>query len=323
MRYADFMGFLLTQKELMTKAPDAKFDSANWLDLCHVTVAPPFAKTVEAISAEFDWLRGIAASQDAQFVTEKDDLDRTGLKLVGGLQYPPEDVTLADLKRFREQGILFSTLAYAEESPFGGGFATPDAPLTEKGKTLILNMAEAGMVLDLAHAGWRTAREALDFIDRGHLWIPVAASHTGCAAVYNFNRNLPDDVLVRIAGHDGFVGIATLTFMLDEKDNRLEPFYAHLAHALELLGTERVAIGSDGIYKQIDLEEQGKIFAMMKERIDPKGIFRARFPDQPVKLNSPARMIKLAVRLLDFGIKAETVKKVVGENLFRFLSEVL
>ena len=321
--YADFLGFLLTQKELMTKDPNATFDPSVALDLCHVTVAPPTIKTVRGVIEEYHWFIRIAEKAGATWVLRERDFERPGLKLVGGLQSPPDDATYEDLGLMRGAGIIFMTLAYQGLSRFGGGFAEPDEHLTCRGEDLLEAMSAVGMSLDLAHVGETTARDALDYIEARSLPLRVVATHTGCQAVYHYDRNLPDDILERVAALDGLVGIATLTFALHESDNTLGPFRRHLDHAIEICGEDHVAIGTDGIYKTIDLREQEAIFAMMKAKIDPGNILRARFPDQPVELNSASRMAIIKDVLFDAGIHPATVEKLCGDNLFAFLRSVL
>lgn len=341
MKLADLMGFPLSQKEWMEKRGDVSFDPAilsGGLDLCHVTVAPPFVKTMEGIAKELCWFLEILFKYpQALMVKNQNDLRHNGLKIIGGLQHPPEDFSrkssaieslVTSLERLRGAGVIFSTLAYELENVYGGGFATPEAPLTKAGKSLLTIMAHTNMVLDLSHAGEQSTSDVLDLIEHvnsithGDSWLPVIASHTGCRDIYGHPRNFRDDTLRRIADLGGVVGITTATFLNDVVDDSNEPFYRHIEHALNLLGEDAVCVGTDSVYKKLDLEEQKQLFEAMKQKIDPSGNFRARFPDQPEEFNTPAKMIKTTEELqIRFG--TSVAEKIAGENFFNFLSRVL
>lgn len=331
------MGFPLTQREWMEKQGDASFDPAifSGLDLCHVTVAPPYAKKMAEIKGEFGWFLGILAQYPGTFmVKSKGDMKCGGLKIVGGLQHPPEirvDENIAEspveslVRNFsylKGEGIILTTLAYEEASIYGGGFASPEVSLTETGRSLLIAMAYAGMVLDLSHAGEQTIVDALDIIEHRKLPLGVVASHVGCRSVYDHPRNLSDDVLGRIVDLGGVIGITTTTFLNDAVDDSAESFYRQVEYALNLLGENAVCIGTDGIYKKQNPEEQKKLFETMKQKIDPRGNFRARFPDQPEELNTPVKMIVLA-REIQQRFGQDIASKIAGDNFFNFISRIL
>ncbi len=311
-KYADFQGFLFSQKDLMTKNQDnLVVDPAIKLDFCHMTSVPPFMTKMEDIVKEHKWFLDVIRRQK-----------RHEIQIGFGLQSPPEDATVADIARLEGMLIDLMGIAYEMENVYGGGFATPDAPLTEKGRWLLNAMADANIVLDLSHAGHQTARDAIEYIVNKNLSLKVVATHTACHAVYGHRRNLPDDVLKGIADLGGVIGLATATFMLHSTNNTLEPFHDHLQHLLKVVGADHVAIGTDGIYRTMDVEEGQKLFQMMKEKIDPRGNFQARYPDQPLEINRPDRITIIEREMSIHGISPVTIKKVIGENLIGFFSRL-
>lgn len=311
-RKADFLGFLLPQHELMGKKGFLTVDAAVELDACLVTSAPPYAKTVSEIINEHLWLRETLARQ----------VERVPACYYG-IQHPPEDATAEDLLKLKSLGIRFMTLSYEMESVYGGGFALPDAPLTKKGEQFLKDMAVAGIILDLSHAGHQTARDALKYIRTHNLSLRVVATHTACHAVYGHKRNLPDDVLIGIADRGGIVGIVTGTWMLDVSDNTLRPFMAHVAHALDLLGPRHVAIGSDGVYQKLDPAAEKERFAEMQRKLNARGNFDVRWPEHPTELNGPGRMSVIVNELLiQKDLPLAAVKAVAGENLLRLFSKL-
>lgn len=310
-RHADFLGFPIPQSELMTKKGVLAEDPAIVMDFCHVTSVPPFIKKTEDIIKEHLWFQSLVEKPESK------------TKYFYGLQHPPEDIPMDHLYRLVDAGISFMGIAYELENSYGGGFATPDVPLARKGKRLMEFMARAGIVLDLSHAGHQTARDALSYIHyirERYLFLKVVATHTACHSVYGHRRNLPDDVLKGIVDRGGIIGLATATFMLHPTNNTLYPFYDHLHHLLKVVGADHIALGTDGIYRKMDIEEGQKLFQMMKEKIDPRGNFQARYPDQPIELNRPDRLKVIEEGMLKHGISPVTTRKVMGENLIKFFS---
>jgi Membrane dipeptidase (Peptidase family M19) len=142
----DMLGFLLSQEELMTHNITTKDLSEVKLDMCHLTAAPPRPdSTCTFIAEQAAWLKQALKPL------------RSSCLRMFGIQHPPIDFGWNAIRDLRERsGILFSTIAYDLENRFGGGFAAPDAPLTQDGELLLEMMANAGMILDLSHAGKRS-----------------------------------------------------------------------------------------------------------------------------------------------------------------------
>lgn len=308
MRYADFLGFLFPQHELMKKEGGKLEISPHIvLDACHATSVPPYMRKMGDIVREHTRFLGLVGKP-------------ADLKCVYGLQNPPENATSSDLDSLSFLGIRFMTLAYECENEYGGGFATPDAPLTERGMKLLDHMAEARMVLDLSHAGHQTARDALKYISNQAVKTKVVATHTACHVLFNHGRNLPDDVLLGIRKQGGLVGLVTMSWMLHESDDTIWPFLFHLNHLVNLIGEDNVCLGTDGVYHRLDPQEEQARYEMMKDKLDPRGNFRTRYPMEPVELNRPDRMSVIQDKLLNIDCPKELIRKVMGENLISFLS---
>lgn len=314
-RYADFMGFLLTPQQIMSKEESPKVASGVGLNFLHCTSVPPIVTKMEDVIAEHKRFCNILYNQSV------------GLpELYFGLQNPPEDIALGEyssLCELTDAGIKFMGLAYELDSPYGAGFANPTGRLTPRGENLLLAMDDLGMVLDLSHAGHQTARDAIECVKKNELnKLRVVITHTACYEVNHHLRNFPDDILRGVADLGGVIGLSTATFMLHPTNNTLEPFFDHLHHLLKVVDANHVVLGTDGFYCTMDTEESKKLFQMMKEKIDPRGNFQARYPDQPFELNRPDRLAVIEQGMLDHGISPVTIKKVMGENLIGFFSRL-
>lgn len=311
-QYADFMAFPVPQDRLFAKK-GCEFDPRLALDVCQLTSVPPNKKTLPEIREEHYWYVRMIESEK-----ERLGID---LKCRYGIQFTPPNVNHKDIDTLKNMGIDFMGLAYDHAGQYGGGFANPEIPLTISGESLIMDMARAEMVLDLSHASHQTARDAIQFIKRHKMDTRVVATHTGCYDVYQHNRNLPDDVLVGIADLGGIVGLASLTWLLHESDNSIEPFLAHLDYLVELIDEDQVCLGTDSIYGTLLPKQEEMRLAMMNKMLDPEGkVFRARIPEVAPELNRPSKMLVLEDLFLHRGWSGQKAEKILGGNLIKFLS---
>ena len=104
-------------------------------------------------------------------------------------------------------GVRYLTLTHnanvgwadsATDEPQAGG-------LTGFGRDVVREMQRIGMLVDLAHVSPDTMRDALDVAVA-----PVIFSHSSARALCDSPRNVPDDVLARLAGNGG---VCMVTFV--------------------------------------------------------------------------------------------------------------
>lgn len=188
-----------------------------------MTSVPPFVKTIPEIVREHSWF--------VQMLGRQSEPEK--VVFFFGLQHPPENAGVSDLLLLKGLGIRFMTLAYEGVNEYGGGFAASDEPLSDQGRKLIEAMAETGIVLDLSHAGHRTARDAIRFIREASSEVRVVATHTACFDLYDHGRGLPDDVLRSISDLGGLIGLVTITWMLDAEDDSIRSLHPRHGQAAE------------------------------------------------------------------------------------------
>ena len=115
----------------------------------------------------------------------------------------PLDNTIDLVDTYYELGVRVMQLTYNSKNTFGCGCEVEtDTGLTQQGYALIERMNEVGMLIDLSHAVYKTA---LDIIASSKK--PVILSHSNAAAVCDFPRNVPDDVIYAIAQNNGVIGL--------------------------------------------------------------------------------------------------------------------
>jgi len=141
-------------------------------------------------------------------------------------------------------GQRIMQLAYNERDALGCGCLEPeDSGLTEFGRVCIREIDDARMVVDLAHAGPRTAREAIEFARR----TPVI-THANVRALRQHPRNVPDEVLAALAARGGVIGITAYAPFSEKVPKRrptLDDMIDHIAYVADRWGVDHVGLGSD------------------------------------------------------------------------------
>ena len=115
--------------------------------------------------------------------------------------------SLATLRALYTLGVRYMTLTHNDNLPWAD--SATDKPvangLTRFGEEVVREMNRMGMLVDLSHVSADTMRDALR-VSRA----PVIFSHSSSRAVCDHPRNIPDDVLEKLAANGG---IAMATFV--------------------------------------------------------------------------------------------------------------
>ena len=115
--------------------------------------------------------------------------------------------SLGVLRMLYALGVRYMTLTHnanvgwadsATDEPQAGG-------LTAFGRDVVLQMQRIGMLVDQSHVSPATMRDTLDVAEA-----PVIFSHSSARALCDSPRNVPDDVLARLAGNGG---VCMVTFV--------------------------------------------------------------------------------------------------------------
>jgi membrane dipeptidase len=117
--------------------------------------------------------------------------------------------SLGVLRMLHRLGVRYLTLTHNVNLPWAD--AATDDPviggLGAFGREVVAEMHRLGMLVDLSHVAADTARDALQIAEA-----PVIFSHSGARAVCDHPRNVPDDVLRRLAANGG---VCMVTFVAD------------------------------------------------------------------------------------------------------------
>ena len=139
---------------------------------------------------------------------------------------------------------------------YGPGVYCPgtgaEGSFTPEGRSLLKDMQQLGMALDVTHLTDEAFWEALDSFD-GPIW----ASHSNCRSLVPDQRQLTDEQIQALAARDAVIGVVLDAWMLvpgwvrgkttpEEAGVTLEAAADHVDHVCQLLGTTRhTGIGTD------------------------------------------------------------------------------
>ena len=122
--------------------------------------------------------------------------------------------SLGVLRSLYALGVRYLTLTHNDN--VGWADSATDAPdcggLSDFGREVVAEMQRLGMLVDLSHVAVSTMNDALD-VARA----PVIFSHSSTRALTDNPRNVPDDVLRRLAVNGGVCMVAFVPFFVSQE----------------------------------------------------------------------------------------------------------
>ncbi len=227
--------------------------------------------------------------------------------------------SLDRLRDLYAAGTRYMTLTWNNGNTWAGSSIAVDGSrtggLTTFGRDVIHEMNRLGMLVDISHVSDSTFYDVIATTSA-----PVIASHSSARAINDVPRNLTDDQLRAVARNGGVVNVNFYSRFVDsrfrqamERAERLPagaardsavaaippaPFAVlveHFDHIARVAGIDHVGIGSDF-----------------------DGV--SALPDG---MEDVTRLPRIAQALLDRGYSDDDVRKVLGGNMLRVMSQVL
>src|SRR5215471_8748644 len=122
--------------------------------------------------------------------------------------------SLPTLREFYRLGVRYMTLTWNNTNNWAdaGRGERKHNGLSDFGKEVVREMNRLGMLVDVSHVSDKTMSDALDVSKA-----PIFASHSSARALSNVPRNIPDDLLKRIARNGGVVQVNFYSLFVDQK----------------------------------------------------------------------------------------------------------
>ncbi|HYK39017.1 MAG TPA: dipeptidase [Candidatus Eremiobacteraceae bacterium] len=246
---------------------------------------------------------------------------------------------LANLREFAAAGVRYMTLTHSGNDEWAD--SSTDKPahsgLTDFGKDVVLEMNKLGVIVDISHVSDKTFYDALAVSKA-----PMFASHSSCRAICDAARNMTDQMIKDLAAKGGVIqinyhisflsqefrnaekkdpsineGIAkrikeqcsdddeACQLMLGDKLTReavaagklprveWTKIIEHIDHAVKLVGADHVGLGSD---------------------FDGANM--------PYGMEDATMIPKITEALLQKGYSESDIRKILGENTLRVMTEV-
>lgn len=300
---------------------------AGGVHAIHVTVAyhENFRETVAnliAWNARFErFSRFILPGRSAADVRAAKASGRTAV-FFGSQNCSPIEGDIGLIPILHDLGIRFMQLSYNHASPLATGWMDEekDEGITELGRAAIAEMNRTGMVIDMSHSAERSTLEAIDLSAR-----PIAISHANPCHWCATGRNKSDAVLKALAARGGMLGFSLYPRHLEGGSRcTLKAFCAMAARTADLMGVDRLGIGSDLCQDQPDAVVRWMRTGAWgpEDGADPGSSGQndqvMRFPEQPRWFRSNLDMPGLADGLRKTGFSEDEVSGIMGVNWLRF-----
>jgi membrane dipeptidase len=230
--------------------------------------------------------------------------------------------SLGALRAYYDLGVRYMTLTHGKTLDWAD--AAGDTPrhqgLTPFGKEVVREMNRLGMLVDLSHVTPEVMRDALDASEA-----PVIFSHSSARALTDHVRNVPDEILKRMAQNGGVVMVTFVPSFVSEELRKWEDVLApRLKAAANSAERERIRKEDEaarGPAPKATLAQVADHIDHVRKvaGADHVGIGGDYFGsgNSPVGLEDVSRYPHLVAELARRGWSDDDLKKLVGGNLLR------
>ena len=245
---------------------------------------------------------------------------------------------LSVLRTFAALGVRYMTLTHMENNEWAdSSTAKPEHNgLTDFGKDVVREMNRLGVIVDISHVSDKTFHDVL-----ATTRAPVFASHSSCRSLCNAARNMSDEMIGDLAKNGGVIQINYHVGFLSQEFRDYEA--AHPDAEKEINEEVKKRCGDNESCKSVagdqvvrDFMEAGKLprvdWNLIVEHIDHA--VKIAGPDHvglgsdfdgavmPMGMQDVTHIPQITDALLKKGYTESDIRKILGENTLRVLSEV-
>jgi len=242
--------------------------------------------------------------------------------------------SLRALRVFYRLGVRYMTLTHNVTHDWAD--AHHDTPknngLSDFGKEVVREMNRLGMLVDISHVSTKVMSDVLDVSTA-----PIIASHSGARALNDHTRNVPDDILKRVAKNGGVIMVNFYPDFLDARTNkeanemtaRLKPqadaIQAKYKNDPAALNEAMAKLFADNPYYICDYTRIVDHIDHIKQvaGIDHVGIGSDfdGVPYLPKGMNGMEDLALVTYEMLRRGYSEQDIRKVLGENFLRAFAQ--
>jgi membrane dipeptidase len=248
------------------------------------------------------------------------------------------DSDLGVLRSYAALGVRYMTLTHSGNDEWAD--SSTDKPvhngLSDFGKDVVREMNRLGVMVDISHVSDKTFADALAVSKA-----PMIASHSSCRAICDAPRNMTDEMMKALAAKGGVVQINYHVGFLSQEFRNAEKADPKINAAIELevskrCGTNEACQLLEGDRLTREAVEQGKLPRVSYEKIIEHIDHAVKVAgaehvglgsdfdgaNMPYGIEDATKLPMITEALLNKGYSESDVRKILGENTLRVMSEV-
>ena len=229
-----------------------------------------------------------------------------------------DDVKMVQI--LQQLGVRIMQLSYNNQSLLATGcYEDQDSGITRFGREVIKEMNRVGMIIDMSHSAEKSTLEAIELSQR-----PIAITHANPSFFHPALRNKSDKVLRAIDESQGMLGFSMYPFHLKNgSDCTLQEFCQMIAQTAEMIGVDRIGIGSDLCenwdYSTLEWMRSGRWTLAIDH--GEGSAANPSWPRQPSWFTGSKDMLTVAQGLEDIGFDNTDIEKIMGQNWLSFFEQ--
>ncbi len=245
---------------------------------------------------------------------------------------------LSVLRTFAALGVRYITLTHMDNNEWAD--SSTDKPshngLTDFGKDVVREMNRLGIIVDISHVSDKTFYDALETSKA-----PVFASHSSCRALCVAPRNMTDDMIRDLAKHGGVIQINYHVGFLSQEFRDFEKAHPEAEKEIheevnKRCGDNEACKLTTGDQVVRDMMQAGKLpkidWTVIVDHIDHAvkiaGADHVGLgsdfdgAQMPLGMQDVTHIPQITDALLKKGYSESDIRKILGENTLRILSQV-
>ena len=292
------------------------------LDAIHVTIV---------YHEDFDELKTVIKNWENLFSNNSDlifhgksfkDIDKAKSEnktavFFGFQNCSPIEDDIGLVEKVYDLGCRFMQLTYNNQSLLATGcYESIDSGVTNFGREVIREMNRLGLVIDMSHSAEKSTIDAIEISKK-----PIAITHANPSFWHSAKRNKSNELLKILSKNEGMLGLSLYPHHLKNGSNcTLESFCEMTARTAEIIGTDKIGIGSDLCLGQSDsVVEWMRNGSWTKSKNFGEGSKnKPGFPKQPEWFLDARGFSNLEVGLKKVGFSENDIKGILGNNWYNF-----